>query len=375
MESKYCWKCGAELVEGAGFCMVCGEPVADVMLGANAGEDLAEPNERQAGLRDAPFQDATGASPALEWEEQDGLTEQMWEVPADDLAQAWQEADVPPTQEWEAPAAYPAERPTSAESRPARRVPVGAKVGIAVAAVAAVAAVGYFVVWPRLAPVLQEEAEDLATVSAVEDDEPSSPSEEPLAVEDGPTNQDSSDEASEQQDLASSSSSSGDSASAGAQAVEQLSFAGITGATASSSYSDSSHYGSDYGYGPENVLDGELESAWVEGAPGWGEGESITLYGPRQRISGFTIYSGYQKYGSRGDLYYINARPATITVIANGAVVCTQTLADSGHVGQDVVFPSPVDTDSITIRIDSVYYGNSDDPNEQDCCISEIECF
>lgn len=152
-------------------------------------------------------------------------------------------------------------------------------------------------------------------------------------------------------------------------------FSGITSAYASSVYGDSSHYDGTYGYDAENVLDGKLDSAWAEGAPGWGVGESITLCGPYQCISGFDIWSGYQKNGSRGDLYKINARPQTISVLANGDVIHTQTLGDDGHVSQKVTFPEPVYTESITIRIDSVYEGSSSDSNEQDCCISEISCF
>ena len=150
---------------------------------------------------------------------------------------------------------------------------------------------------------------------------------------------------------------------------QAIGFLGITGAQASSVHEVS---GEDRGpYGAACVLDGELTTAWVEGAAGNGEGESITLTGPTQTISGFDIWSGYHKYSRIGtDLYTWNARPAHITVYAHGTAVCSLTLADAGHQSQRVTFPQPVETDSITIVIDSVYAGN-----DSDCAISEISCF
>lgn len=151
--------------------------------------------------------------------------------------------------------------------------------------------------------------------------------------------------------------------------VQSQGYVGMTSAWATSTYPiDEDDPGP---YDAYCVLDGKPETAWVEGAGGNGVGESITLTGPMQTISGFSIRPGYHKISPAGrDQYYQNARPAKIHVMANGEVIHQQTLADAGHTSQDVVFAQPIQTDALTIVIDSVYPGEHDD-----CAISEISCF
>ena len=153
------------------------------------------------------------------------------------------------------------------------------------------------------------------------------------------------------------------------EGAQDAGFVGITRAWASSTLpTDETNRGP---YDAACVLDGDPTTAWVEGSSGSGAGESITLSGPMQTISGFSIRSGYHKFSSVGnDLYYYNARPARIRVMAGGETIHQQTLDDAGHSTQRVVFDEPVETDAITIVIDSVYTGECDD-----CAISEISCF
>ena len=53
-------------------------------------------------------------------------------------------------------------------------------------------------------------------------------------------------------------------------------------------------------YEAEKICDGLIETAWVEGAPGYGVGEYVDFrldidWGPGAYVSGFTIFNGYCK--------------------------------------------------------------------------------
>lgn len=116
---------------------------------------------------------------------------------------------------------------------------------------------------------------------------------------------------------------------------------------------------------PNRAFDGDLSTAWVEGASGYGVGEELTVaFGKNYTISGMTIYAGYQK---NEDIYYKNSRPKDITVMFGDFSVESFTLQDYLGV-QHIEFSSPKDTSSVTIIIDSVYPGNK----YEDTVISDI---
>lgn len=140
---------------------------------------------------------------------------------------------------------------------------------------------------------------------------------------------------------------------------------GVSSVTATS-YLEEPQYG--FVHGPANVADGDLSSAWVEGAAGQGEGESITLrLDGTYALSGFTINAGYQK---SADTYYNNSRPAGLRVTFSDGTGVDVSLEDvNGE--QRVAFEGAVDTSSVTFTILSVYPGSV----YQDTAITEISLF
>lgn len=128
---------------------------------------------------------------------------------------------------------------------------------------------------------------------------------------------------------------------------------------------------SEYGnYWAENLDDDSWSTAWVEGASGSGAGQSVRMTSPsdsKKTVTTVEIMAGYAK---STDIYYKNARPKQISLLADsGKVIAQVTLADSYQTVQRITFPAQ-STASITLRIDSVYEGNKYD----DCAISELRC-
>ena len=116
------------------------------------------------------------------------------------------------------------------------------------------------------------------------------------------------------------------------------------------------------------AIDGDLATAWVEGASGNGVGESITFtFDGVYLVSGLYIHAGYQKSAS---LYEKNARPASLTVTFSNGESQTVTLEDVNG-PQDIPFPAPVETGSVTLVIASVYSGSK----YEDTAISEIAFY
>ena len=119
---------------------------------------------------------------------------------------------------------------------------------------------------------------------------------------------------------------------------------------------------------PEFLTDGMVKTAWVEGAPGQGIGESVTLYfDDVYQVTGFDIYAGYHKSKS---LYRKNSRPKEISVEFSDGSGETFVLKDQFK-KQSVRLSRPVDTEYMTITIESVYLGSK----FEDTVISEIELY
>lgn len=118
----------------------------------------------------------------------------------------------------------------------------------------------------------------------------------------------------------------------------------------------------------ERVLDGDLKTAWVEGADGQGLGESLGIVlDDVYTVNGFYIYAGYQK---SDDLYYKNSRPKEIEILFSDGTINTIELEDVIGM-QNVKFPHSVETSGIEITINSVYAGNK----YEDTAISEIQLY
>lgn len=121
-------------------------------------------------------------------------------------------------------------------------------------------------------------------------------------------------------------------------------------------------------HSPEYIADGTLQNAWVEGASGQGVGEWIQFtFNGTYSISGFQIYSGYQK---NTDLYQQNSRPKDIRIVFSDSTEESFTLDDNEGI-QTVYFSNSIATDTLTLYIESVYSGTK----YEDTVISEMNLF
>lgn len=115
----------------------------------------------------------------------------------------------------------------------------------------------------------------------------------------------------------------------------------------------------------ERIMDGSLATAWVEGQDGQGTGETIKVtFDDAYVMNGIKIYAGYQK---SDELYEKNSRPKQITLIFSDGATETIELQDMAG-AQQIDLKNSVITESVTIRIDSVYPGTI----FEDTAISEV---
>lgn len=122
-------------------------------------------------------------------------------------------------------------------------------------------------------------------------------------------------------------------------------------------------------YGPYNAIDGDLSTAWNEGASGSGVGEWLRLSANTpQVVAGIRIQSGYPL--NKG-VYAANNRPQRMSIALSDGYSTSVTLDDTAGVWQTITFDTLHKTDSITMTIDSVYEGKT----WQDAAIGEIEVF
>jgi hypothetical protein len=118
-------------------------------------------------------------------------------------------------------------------------------------------------------------------------------------------------------------------------------------------------------YGPANMFDGRLDTAWVEGVDGVGAGERITfIFDDERLVSGISFLNGYHK---SNDLFQKNGRITAINVdTSSGEQLTTQVADDPGE--QVRTFEQPVRLKWITIRIASAVAGSK----YTDTAISEM---
>jgi hypothetical protein len=117
-------------------------------------------------------------------------------------------------------------------------------------------------------------------------------------------------------------------------------------------------------FGPEKAFDGDPTTTWVEGAPGGGVGESLTVTFPATfSFDTVTIFGGY---GASEAKYYGNARPKKITITTDAGTKVTAELPESNY--ETVYFKEPVIASEFVFEIESVYAGKRWD----DCCISDV---
>ena len=127
---------------------------------------------------------------------------------------------------------------------------------------------------------------------------------------------------------------------------------------------------------PKRVVDGDIATAWSEGASGTGIGESISFKMDRAcKITGMELWNGYRK---SEEAYKKNSRPSKIEVIFGDGTSRIIQLDDrvnseyfSAATGEVIYFDEPVYTDELTIVIRDVYKGEK----YEDTLISKLFLF
>ncbi|MDN5280104.1 MAG: hypothetical protein PWR01_4069 [Clostridiales bacterium] len=124
-------------------------------------------------------------------------------------------------------------------------------------------------------------------------------------------------------------------------------------------------------YRPENVLDKNISTAWVEGSKGDGKNEWVEFcFNEEQNFKSIKLYNGYQKTSASGaNLYYRNLRAAEIAVSTDSGTEKILKLEDK--TGQQH-FSLDLNGKKLRIKINSVYKTGKEDP---DCGFSEISLF
>lgn len=122
-------------------------------------------------------------------------------------------------------------------------------------------------------------------------------------------------------------------------------------------------------YGPNNVVDNDFMTAWVEGVGGGGVGQWVSINATTpQKVSGVRIVNGYPK---AGDIFTGNHRPRSVTVSLSDGYEQRLTLADSYREYQTFNFDRAHETTYVRVRIDSIYQGAKWD----DTAICELQAF
>ena len=133
-------------------------------------------------------------------------------------------------------------------------------------------------------------------------------------------------------------------------------------------------------YDGSNLVDGKIETAWVEAAEGVGIGESVTLHlQEREEVRGLEIWNGYL---ASAELYDKNGKVNKIRIDFGNGIVREEEIPvmESIYVGEGIderefayffELDTPVITDIITITILDAEAGI----NYEDTCISEIKVY
>lgn len=118
----------------------------------------------------------------------------------------------------------------------------------------------------------------------------------------------------------------------------------------------------------ENICDGNVSVAWVEGISGQGLEESVRIdFDSTYGVDGMRFYAGYQK---SSELYYKNSRPSEMEIKFSDGTSARCFLED--FYGEQVIeFPERKETSWIMLTIKGVYEGNK----YEDTVISEVEFY
>lgn len=122
-------------------------------------------------------------------------------------------------------------------------------------------------------------------------------------------------------------------------------------------------------YFPENVADGDVHTAWVEGVLGNGENEWLMFSTDQPiKLSSLLIKNGYTK---NRDLYLKNNRIKTMKLEFSDGTTQTLNIPDDYYELFYYTLPEEVYTSYVKCTIESVYKGTK----YQDTCLSEMKFF
>lgn len=108
-------------------------------------------------------------------------------------------------------------------------------------------------------------------------------------------------------------------------------------------------------YGPGNLFDGNLSTAWVEGVSGNGAGQKLLIAFDRPRLlSGFDLVNGYAK---NRDIYAKNARVRSAVLRLSDGSSQRLNLPDTMRSNR-FSFGSPLEVTWMELEIDSVFPGS-----------------
>lgn len=124
-------------------------------------------------------------------------------------------------------------------------------------------------------------------------------------------------------------------------------------------------------YDPENAIDGDYRTAWVEGADGAGIGSWIELdFDGVHKINGIEISNGYKK---EEGLYHRNLRIKKVRIYDSDGNSKVYTLHDQ-FVGTDRIdFDEPLETSSLRLEIVSVYKDKQ--TKHMDTCLTDLSIY
>ncbi|EJW09522.1 hypothetical protein A33M_1215 [Rhodovulum sp. PH10] len=121
-------------------------------------------------------------------------------------------------------------------------------------------------------------------------------------------------------------------------------------------------------YGVKNLFAGDPSAAWVEGVPGDGVGEWITVSFDGDRlVKSVIVHNGYQK---SADLYRKNGRVARVRLIFSHGQTATFALKDQPQV-QTILLDRPVRASWMQVVIERVFPGEA----HSDTAISKLAVF
>jgi hypothetical protein len=108
-------------------------------------------------------------------------------------------------------------------------------------------------------------------------------------------------------------------------------------------------------YGPDNLFAGSESAAWVEGRPGQGIGEWITIeFESMRTVRSIVVRNGYQK---SNDIFQKNNRVRQLRAVFSQGE--TQTLILQDRFGSELLsFPKPIQAYWVKFIIDDVWAGN-----------------